>query len=159
MVSFQASHVLHPALVVSFFYLRVLHLKAYVFKIISKRRTGETFYIFENEGAWPCLTHGPNRLWKHVARVVMGAVFSSEGKGLARGPSRNQVHLTTVGAEIDRSHVPLDEWPIHDVINAAFLVLSNGIATISIPLNNLNRFEPSLMKAHSQAASPCEKLD
>ncbi len=138
---------------------RMLHLQPDILEIIPESRSGQTLYIFKYESLGADLPDRADRLRKHVSGIIMGAMLATQRERLTGGATGNKINLAFMGTEINGSDIALDQRPMTNCRNAAFLIFADCFAAVVIPFNDLRRGKSSLMQSYPQTTRSRKKLN
>src|SRR5690606_10234989 len=134
-------------------------LKLDVLEIVAECRPCQPLHILEYKGLRSNLPNRANCLRKHIARVVMSSVLSSQRKGLAGRATRDQLNSSLVLSEIDGPHIAMGHRPILDTRNSAILVFANGVAAICVQLNDVHGSKTGFVKPQSEPTGSREEFN
>src|SRR5512145_3241646 len=114
----------------------ICELQLNVAKIICEGFTAQPFHIFKKKGLWPKIANRTNRFGKHIAIIVICAMFAPERKGLARWTARYQIDISCNIAITELLNIFSKELPVTERLQTTLLVCPNCDACIRISLYN-----------------------
>src|SRR5919199_3027087 len=104
--------------------LRVSQLQDNVLKILTERRTQQTFHILDQDSLWLQFSDSPEELGEHISRVIPPLVFASLGERLAWWPSGYEVDFTfeLERRKIKLTYIGLEDRPVSYGLDTALLI-------------------------------------
>lgn len=151
LVPLQAGEILIPAHVLRDRKLGKLHLQANVLHIVRKRRTQQTAHIFENERTWLNLGNRPDRLRKHIPRIVHARRFTTHGERLTWWAARDKID-TAILPEIDIPHVGPRDIAACERFMTHFLIVTKRLNRGSVPFIKGAMLETRRVKPKRQSS-------
>jgi hypothetical protein len=102
--------------------------------------------------------NGPDGFGEHVSRIVTTKMLAAYGERLAWWPATDKVNLACVLRKIVIPNVPLDNFPIADMLYAVALVATKRLTRVSIPIEHRPVVEASPSGSQRKPASPSEQF-
>src|SRR3990167_1786094 len=150
---------IEPGLVAPTWKLREFQLQSDVFVIVSERGSCQTLNVLDDERFRAELANDLHGSREHVPRIVMGLVFATHGKWLARRSASQQFDVLRNGGPINVTHIAFMQGPVRYQRETTTLVLTNRVACPLVPFHDGQGFESRQAYAHGQSTSSGEQLN